>query len=608
MKQLSLERLAPKDEFRFALRGVIDADGARALDRLLFQCQARDAREVHLDVESVSEISTLGVAVLERQARVYEQTERRIVVHGVGGGVREALVDSGALVYASNGNADATLTTTGGTTGAAGTAGAGGAVESANKSKSPSSSATSPSSASSAEPAAAPESGPSAAEHQALYLKLRRKIVEFRNLFEITQGLNLARDLDAVLNLFSLSVMGQFGVERLALFLVDPDQDGHLAPRQVRGFGQDHFRNLLLPIAAVESMVRTETFVELRATDADAPSASREATVGGTPEAGASEVSELLRRSGLQWGVALYIRHDLIGMLFLGGRGARRAFQEEEKDLLTILAHQAAVAIANARFHRQAEERNLGLVRGMMSLIESRDVYAKGSTERVVRFVTAMARVLQVPQEQVKGLIYGAVLRDIGMIAVSHLILKNPAHLSEEEWSLIKQHPARGAQILEEMNLPRDVVEVVANHHERWGGDGYPVGIKGQEIPIGARIVSLVDAYVAMTSERPYRRALPYEKSRQVISENWGTPFDPALVEVFLAVLEKMEKRSRPRLDAPAGENAEPGAAPERAELDPLGSGATIPAASSANSSDSEGGASGDRPTPIDPLSVETNQ
>jgi putative two-component system response regulator len=188
-----------------------------------------------------------------------------------------------------------------------------------------------------------------------------------------------------------------------------------------------------------------------------------------------------------------------------------------------------------------------------------------------------MARVLQVPPEQVKTLIYGAVLRDIGMIAVSQLILKNPAHLSEEEWAMIKQHPVKGAQILEEMNLPKDVVEVVMKHHERWGGDGYPLGMKGQEIPVGARIVSLVDAYVAMTSERPYRRALPYEKARQVISENWGTPFDPALVEVFLAVLEKMEKRSRSRAEVPEAESPDGPPLAERAELDPLGSGSTIP-------------------------------
>jgi HD-GYP domain-containing protein (c-di-GMP phosphodiesterase class II) len=279
----------------------------------------------------------------------------------------------------------------------------------------------------------------------------------------------------------------------------------------------------------------------------------------------------------LEWGVALWVRRDLIGMLFLGGRGGRKGFQEDEQDLLTVLAHQAAVAIANARFQRQLEERNLGLVRGMMSLIESRDVYAKGSTERVVRFVTAMTRALHVPTPQSKSFIYGAVLRDIGMLAVSHLVLKNPAHLSEEEWALIKQHPARGAQLLEEMDLSSDVIDVVLNHHERWGGDGYPFGMKGQEIPLGARIVSLVDAYVAMTSERPYRRALPFEKARQVISENWGTPFDPSMVEVFLSVLEKMERRSRPRRgESPLSSGDAPDSGP--AELDPLGSGATIPA------------------------------
>jgi anti-anti-sigma regulatory factor len=596
MKRLSLERVPPRDEFHFALRGVIDPAGARALDRLLFQCQARDAREVHLDVAEVTEISTLGIAVLERQARVYQSTERRIVVHGVGGDVREALVQTGVLLFASNGTADGTLAT-------------GNAAPTAASTDAPETGNAAPAAPPSAElagvAASASEPGPSAAEHHALYLKLRRKVVEFRNLFEITVGLNLARDLDAVLNLFSLSVMGQFGVERLALFLGDPDREGYMAPRQVRGFGQGHFRDLLLPITAVEAMAGEETFVELRALDSNAPSASNEPTVGGgSPETSAREIAETLGRSGLQWGVALWVRRDLIGMLFLGGRGARRPFQEEERELVTILAHQAAVAIANARFHRQAEERNLGLVRGMMSLIESRDVYAKGSTERVVRFVTAMARVLQITQAQVKGLIYGAVLRDIGMIAVSHLILKNPAHLSEEEWSMIKQHPIRGAQILEEMNLPRDVVEVVRNHHERWGGDGYPLGIKGQDIPLGARLVSLVDAYVAMTSERPYRRALPYEKARQVISENWGTPFDPALVEAFLAVLEKMEKRSRP-LEAPANDPPDGAHPSERAELDPLGSGATIPVA--AKRSGSRGEPPGAPPDASNPLSVETN-
>jgi anti-anti-sigma regulatory factor len=512
MKALRIERLGSREEFRFALHGEVDATGARAIDRVLFECQARGARDVTLDFTGVSLISTLGTTVIERQGRVYQETERRIIVKGLAGPVRAALSEIEAILYEEN------ETTT----------------------------------------VAAPPS-----DVVALQSKLRRKIVEFRNLFEITRALNLALDLDEVLNLFSLSVMGQFGVERLALFLTDPDREGILSPRQVRGFAQNHFRDFLLPPDVIELVAAEQTFFALG--DGEDGDESRESM-------------QALRQSGLEWGVELRVRRDLIGVLFIGGRSGRKGFQEDERDLLTILAHQGAVAIANARFYRAQEERNLGLVRGMMALIESRDSYAKGSTERVVRYVTAVARLLNYPKDQLKSLIYGAVLRDIGMITVSGLILKNPAHLSEDEWALIKQHPIRGAQILEEMNFPREVIEVVTNHHERWGGEGYPTGLKGHDIPLGARIVSLVDAYVAMTSERPYRRSLPYEKARQVIAENWGTPFDPAIVDVFLDVLEKIEKRSRLRAgDAAPPPESDPNSSAEPAALDPLSAGATIP-------------------------------
>jgi len=412
-----------------------------------------------------------------------------------------------------------------------------------------------------------PVDAPAGPELASLQSKLKRKIVEFRSLFEITQALNLAQDLDEVLNLFSLSVMGQFGLERLALFLSDPDRDGHLVPRHVRGFAQNHFQGFTVPWTAFRKFAPDRSFVNLQDMEGR--------------QSGSEEI-EALRESGFEWAILLWVRRDLEGVLFLGGRGSRKKFEEDERDLLTILSHQGAVAISNARVQRAQEERNLGLVRGMMALIESRDGYAKGSTERVVRYVSAVARLIDYPKEYLKSLVYGAVLRDIGMITVSGLILKNPAHLSEEEWALIKQHPLRGAQILEEMNFPKEVIAIVLNHHERWGGEGYPNGIRGQEIPLGARIVSLVDAYVAMTSERPYRRALPYEKARQVIAENWGSPFDPSVIEVFLTVLDKIERRTRLREGQPppeaAGGAAGAGSGPGGSvALDPLASGGTIP-------------------------------
>lgn len=594
MRALQIERVSPREGFRFTLRGVVDAEGARALDRLLLNCQARGAQHVRLDFRQVESISSLGISILTRWGRVYEETERRIELAGLAAEIRDALYQSGAIVYLSNEPAasdrgvsdagasgvdtsDLGVSDSGVRYGEIATFGGAdpGPEEPVRATHEDAPAGTQEPGAARARdavgaadptPSAAPVPAPGGREMASLQSKLKRKIVEFRNLFEITQALNLAQDLDEVVNLLGLSVMGQFGLERLALFLSDPDKDGNLVPRHVRGFAQNHFKDFAIPWTAFRRFGPDRSFLTVQE--------AQEVQHG-------SEELEAMRESGFEWAVLLWVRRDLEGVLFLGGRGTRDRFEEDERDLLTILSHQGAVAISNARAHRAQEERNLGLVRGMMALIESRDGYAKGSTERVVRYVSAVARLLDYPKEHLKSLVYGAVLRDIGMITVSGLILKNPAHLSEEEWALIKQHPIRGAQILEEMNFPKEVIAIVLNHHERWGGEGYPNGIHGQDIPLGARIVSLVDAYVAMTSERPYRRALPYEKARQVIAENWGNPFDPSVVEVFLNVLDKIERRTRLRAGQPlpSPETASPPeAGPSPAGLDPLSSGATIPA------------------------------
>ena len=549
MKALQIERIGAVDDFHFSLRGVVDEHGARMLDQVLLKCQSKGARRVRLDFAQVTNISSLGLTILTRQGKVYQGTERRIELSGVAPEIHAALQSAGAGVSFVN-SAEAAVPETP-------------RVERAPEPNPPAPKRLRFPPASVSAPAAEPPVGP---EMASLQSKLKRKIVEFRNLFEITQALNLAQDLDEVMNLFGLSVMGQFGLERLALFLTDPDKNGHLIPRHVRGFPQAHFQDFVIPWTVFRRFGPDRSFVTVQELEGK--------------QHGAEEI-EVLRETGFEWAILMWVRRDLEGVLFVGGRGSRRKFGEDDRDLLTILSHQGAVAISNARVQRAQEERNLGLVRGMMALIESRDGYAKGSTERVVRYVSAVARLLDYPKEHLKSLVYGAVLRDIGMITVSGLILKNPAHLSEEEWSLIKQHPIRGAQILEEMNFPKEVIAIVLNHHERWGGEGYPNGIRGQEIPLGARIVSLVDAYVAMTSERPYRRALPYEKARQVIAENWGSPFDPSVVEIFLNVLDKIERRTRLKAGQPAPAAEAQAPAAESTEslgvIDPLASGATIP-------------------------------
>jgi HD-GYP domain-containing protein (c-di-GMP phosphodiesterase class II) len=134
---------------------------------------------------------------------------------------------------------------------------------------------------------------------------------------------------------------------------------------------------------------------------------------------------------------------------------------------------------------------------------------------------------------------YGTVLRDIGMIKVSDLIVRSPRELMPEEWDIIKRHPSDGAAMLRDMKFSEHAVNVVLHHHERFNGEGYPRGTQGQDIPLGARIVSVVESYAAMLQERPTRRALSREEAVSTLKENWGMRYDPEVVRCFVEVVEE---------------------------------------------------------------------
>jgi HD-GYP domain-containing protein (c-di-GMP phosphodiesterase class II) len=143
------------------------------------------------------------------------------------------------------------------------------------------------------------------------------------------------------------------------------------------------------------------------------------------------------------------------------------------------------------------------------------------------------------PVENLRDLLYGSVLRDIGMIKVSDLIVRSPRELMPEEWDVIKCHPKDGAAMLKSMKFSAHAVNVVLHHHERFNGEGYPRGIQGQDIPLGARIVSVVESYAAMLQERPTRPALSREEALNTLKENWGMRYDPEVVRCFVEVIEE---------------------------------------------------------------------
>jgi putative two-component system response regulator len=175
----------------------------------------------------------------------------------------------------------------------------------------------------------------------------------------------------------------------------------------------------------------------------------------------------------------------------------------------------------------------------LANAIEARDKYTRGHVERVKNYALALARALDWSDDALVILEFGAILHDIGKIAVSRDLLNKSTGLLTEEWSLLRQHPEMGAKMLEGVDHLRPAIPYVLYHHERWDGRGYPTGLAGFSIPREGRLLALADTFDAMTSDRPYRNALSKAQALAEIRKGAGSQFDPAMAEAFLAVNEE---------------------------------------------------------------------
>ena len=177
-------------------------------------------------------------------------------------------------------------------------------------------------------------------------------------------------------------------------------------------------------------------------------------------------------------------------------------------------------------------------IRSLALAIDAKDQYTHQHILRVQRYAMATAKHMGLTGNELEGLNTGALLHDIGKLGIPEHILLKPGRLTEEEFEKIKEHPQRGADILDPVDFPWPVLPVVKYHHEKWDGTGYPSKLKGEEIPLTARVLAVADVYDALTSARPYRKAWCHAKAIAVITKDAGTHFDPAIVEAFLQVID----------------------------------------------------------------------
>lgn len=179
----------------------------------------------------------------------------------------------------------------------------------------------------------------------------------------------------------------------------------------------------------------------------------------------------------------------------------------------------------------------LEVVTSLASAIDAKDTYTKGHSTSVSRYAVALARAINLPEKEINRIMLGGLLHDVGKIGIPENVLKKTAGLNDEEWKIMKQHPTIGAEkVLRPNPMLHDLIPIVKYHHEQWNGKGYPEGLKGEEIPLAARIVAVADTYHALISDRPYRKGMSVEKACEILKMGAGIQWDADLVRQFIQI------------------------------------------------------------------------
>lgn len=236
--------------------------------------------------------------------------------------------------------------------------------------------------------------------------------------------------------------------------------------------------------------------------------------------------------------VPLMVKNEIIGTISVVNKINDSQFSSDEMEMLSTIAAQAAIAIKNVTLYDEQQQTYLNTIQALVSAIEASDSYTKGHSERVTRYSMEIGRRLKLSGDRMQILEHAAILHDIGKIGIDLRLLHKEGKLTPEDIRKLQQHPSIGMHILEPIEFLHDVRVCIGQHHERFDCMGYPNRIKKDELLIEARILAIADSFDAMTSDRPYRKALPLESAICELNDNAGTQFDPVIVEVFSQAIE----------------------------------------------------------------------
>ncbi len=237
------------------------------------------------------------------------------------------------------------------------------------------------------------------------------------------------------------------------------------------------------------------------------------------------------------------ICEDIIGLIVIKRNKNELPFDRFDEEILITLAEQATIGIKNLELYEEQQRMLLGSIKSMVTLLDTRIPQEYTHSAYFSHIVAAIGQQMNLDQKQIETLKYASLLHDAGKVDIPMEILTKTTKLTPQEYKIIKRHPVKGAQILRHLQILKPAIPIIMHHHEKYNGTGYPSRLKKGNIPQGARIMAVADAFEAMVYGRPYRERMNVDEAIKEIKKKSGTQFDPKVVEAFLKIAKKITKK-----------------------------------------------------------------
>jgi len=363
-----------------------------------------------------------------------------------------------------------------------------------------------------------------AIQNAQLYEQQRRNSERQHLLEQISRHLQQTLDTEVLIPLILEEVNKAIEAEAQSLWLLD-NETGLIVCHYATGPGGDAIKKVTVPLGMgiVGSSVATQTAIMIEDAQTDA-----------RVFRAADQQTGFVTRSLLC--VPLVRQGKSIGAIEALNKHGSSLFSQADLDLLLSIADSAALSIENARLYAELSISYDGTLDALTAALDLRDRETEGHSRRVVEYTARLARQMGLPEPTISSICRGALIHDIGKIGVPDAILLKPGPLDPAERHIMEKHPVAGYEMLLGVPYLQDEIPIVLAHQEHWDGSGYPFGLKGDQIPLGARLFSIADTFDALTSDRPYRQGRTCGEARDIIAMEAGRQFDPQGVAAFMAV------------------------------------------------------------------------